>query len=213
VEFGGDHAEHLVLDFGRAANALKQSGRHDQRVRKNAELGEFQLASGDIGGEVETGDVGLGVGSASASARDGSEAVGSVGERGDAGLVADLNLVQQHVSHSNLDIEEAGEIALRGVGKNLFQAELGGRESIADKLAGHAGIGGTGGDLGRVVVQRLALAEIDLEIFARANIGNIDRHDFRADEKVLAVAAAFKDGLCDVAPDCGGESAMMVGSV
>jgi hypothetical protein len=118
--------------------------------------------------------------------------------------VADLNLVQKHVSHGNLNIEEASQVALRGIRKDFLKAVFRSGKCVADEFAGNAGIGAACGDLRSVVVQCFGLAEIDLEILAAANISHIDGHDFRADEKVLAVAAAFVNGLRDVAPDGGG---------
>jgi len=197
----GDNAEHLVLHFRGTADALEKCCAHYKRVREHAKLGKLEFASGNVGRKIERCDVRFAVGG---NARDSSQAIRSVCESGNTGLVADLNLAQEHVGNGNLDIEEASEVTLSCIRKNLFQAELGGCECVRNELARHTGICSTWSDLGSVIVQSFGLPKIDLEILAAANVCNVDRHDFSADEKVLAVAPAFVNGLCDVASDCGG---------
>ena len=206
-EAGGvrsDNAEHLVLNLGGAADALENHCGHDERVRKDAVFGEFQLASGDVSGKVERCDVRFAVSGGCSGCGDGGDAVCSVGESGNTSFVADLNLSQEHVSNGDFHVEETSEVALSCVRQDFLKAVFGSGEGVRGELAANARIGRSSGDLRHVVVESLRAAEVDFQVFARANVRNVDRHDFCADEKVLLVGAAFVDGLCDVSANCGG---------
>ena len=55
-------AEELVLHFSGAADALEHRHGHDQGVRENAILGEFELGLSHVTGNVEAGDVRVAIG-------------------------------------------------------------------------------------------------------------------------------------------------------